>query len=413
MSMLLVDKTLGKAAPALPLHVPAGWGAAVHPRGAGLQDESTNTPVLPSECTFSEHAPPDIPEAESQGPAGERQSHSPGHGCNQPGEKRCQGLPPGSCGTAASPAQPSGHTGDRLPWDRTLWQGAGRQGGPQGDPAPAFSPCAGTPSPLLAQKMPLKQLQPLDTASQGVCPPARAVVLLGSPRLVQPGCSTGPSPGPTAALLSCSGLGAGPCPPTCSLCWSHNSLGVLGLQGHQKQEEEEAAEDHGPPRSHYDAAAAEMLPAAGAGQYVTAHHSLSQLVTAHHSLSQLVTAHHSSSQLVTVCHSLSQLITALHSLSQNVTVSSQFVTARHSSSQQGCDLTTPSGHTLRQAPQPTPVAREILNLHMIARPCSTRAWNEQKWRNMDLFWEAALPWKCTGTQILLPRNQSPKAPYED
>ena len=122
------------------------------------------------------------------------------------------------------------------------------------------------------------------------------------------------------------------CLPTCSLHLSWSSRGVPGLQGHQK--EEEAGEDHGLPCSYHAAAAAAAAAAA---------------------------------------RTFLQLV-------------------RHSTSKRGsvtftAPLVTPSA----RPPQCTPIAHELLNLHIIAFPCSPRAWKEQKWRRVDLFWEAALP----------------------
>lgn len=80
------------AAPSAPWAV--GWGcvgAWICPRRA-LQGSSGDAPVF-----LSRHLPrTDVPEAERRDPAGEWQSHGPGHGCAQPGEEvllRCRSGP--------------------------------------------------------------------------------------------------------------------------------------------------------------------------------------------------------------------------------------------------------------------------------------------------------------------------------
>ena len=66
--------------------------------------------------------------------------------------------------------------------------------------------------------------------------------------------------------------------------------------------------------------------------------------------------------------------------------------AWHSTSKRGSVTSEPRWATRSaRRPQRTPVASELLNLYTIAFPCSTRAWKEQKWRRVDLFWEATLP----------------------
>lgn len=65
--------------------------------------------------------------------------------------------------------------------------------------------------------------------------------------------------------------------------------------------------------------------------------------------------------------------------------------AWHSTSKRGSVTSQPCRATLSaRPPERTPVTSELPNLHTVAFPCSTRAWKEQKWRRVDLFWEAAL-----------------------
>ena len=141
-----------------------------------------------------------------------------------------------------------------------------------------------------------------------------------------------------------------PCPPTCSLRSSWSSLGVPGLQGHQKEEEEEAGEDHGPSARTTLLLLLLLLP-----------------------------------PLPERCPQL-----AWHSTSKHGSVTSEPRRATRSA----------------RRPQCTPVASESLNLYTIAFPCSTRAWKEQKWRRWTYFGRQHCLWECTGTRVLLPRNQS-------
>ena len=66
------------------------------------------------------------------------------------------------------------------------------------------------------------------------------------------------------------------CLPTCSLRLSWSSRGVPGLQGHQKEEEEEAGEDHGLPCSYHAAAAAAAAATAARAFLQLVRHSTSK-----------------------------------------------------------------------------------------------------------------------------------------
>lgn len=150
-------------------------GSCEGSRAAGREHEH---PCFPKR-TFPEHAPPDWGlKAEVQ--PGSGRATALGTAASSPGTNAARGCHPAPVAPLPHQPSPASMLGTGCP-GTALWHGAGRQGEPQGDPVPACSPCASIASPLLAQKMPLKQPQPLYTAPWGICPPAQAVVLLTLP----------------------------------------------------------------------------------------------------------------------------------------------------------------------------------------------------------------------------------------
>ena len=209
----------------------------------GKQGESRNAPVFPSGHLLSMPFR-DLPEAGSQDPAGQQQSHGPGHGCNQPEEKCCRGLLPGSCGAARSPPP-----AQRAPWGQaapgqgSVARGQAAGGAPRGLRAGLLTPCRRSELPCSPRKCPRSSCSPSTPPRRASAPLPAPWCLPGSPGPAQPSCSpaASPSPGPAAAPLRCGGchdtlLGAGCCPPPAYLlpaliCEQPECPGLAGPPG--------------------------------------------------------------------------------------------------------------------------------------------------------------------------------------